>query len=186
MLVISASPLMNSVWSKEDTWVEESRLQLCWCLRQKAQEGVQLGMQDQVPRSRGKAVSVVAGSVRSVWTWSIPIAYGREVHRIRKELGIEKEELVYSNIWIWGFYKRHDITSWRITHHSLEDRHDTLSIKSMVEPVQLCTADLDSVHIFNMNETPVYVDKTGDSTVNFKAARSVEALQDRCSSTLGN
>ena len=103
-----------------------------------------------------------------------------EAHKIREELEIDKENFVCSNKWIWGFCKRHSITSRRITHHGQEDKRDAVYVKRTVEDyllaVQHLTADLDSAHIFNMDETPVYVDMTGGCTLDFKGARSVNAL----------
>ena len=88
--------------------------------------------------------------------------FKEEAHKICEELEIDKENFVCSNKWIWGFCKRHSITSRRITHHGQEDKPDAVYVKRTVEDyllaVQHLRADLDSAHIFNMDETPEYVD----------------------------
>ncbi|RWR98459.1 Tc5 transposable domain DDE superfamily endonuclease-like protein, partial [Dinothrombium tinctorium] len=84
-----------------------------------------------------------------------------------------------SNKWVSGFLRRHKLSSRKITHIGQQDNRSPLEKKNIVEnhleTVQLLCSDYASHEIFNMDETPVYIDMTSSTTISFTGEKNIEA-----------
>ena len=99
---------------------------------------------------------------------------------IMGEMGIGEETLKISDSWLRKFCKRHSISSRKITHHGQQDKRD-LTIQRMISydhlrGVKQLTAGLGKTKIFNMDETPCYIDMAGEKTLDFVGSKNVDGL----------
>jgi hypothetical protein len=87
-------------------------------------------------------------------------------------------EFKVSDKYIYGWARRHNITSRRITHHGQVDNRPVVETLAAVESyflsLRYASATLPTSRIFNMDETPCYVDMSRDSTLHFKGSKNVD------------
>ena len=95
-------------------------------------------------------------------------------------MGIVDADQKCSDKWIYNFCKRHNLSSRRITHHGQADNRDPQELPGIVydyiRAVDPMTTDLDADCIFNMDETPVYMDLVGQQTLDFKGSHNVDGV----------
>ncbi|KAI5152846.1 hypothetical protein ENBRE01_3057 [Enteropsectra breve] len=112
--------------------------------------------------------------------------YKRLINYATIQRKIEEFELedsaVYpkSGRWINGFLKRNSLSVRQITHVGQED-NSTPDLKKTValnwlEKVNRYTESLSSRLIFNMDETPIYVDMAGSRTISFLGEKTTEIV----------
>lgn len=84
-----------------------------------------------------------------------------------------------SNKWIKNFCRRHKLSLRKITHVGQEDnRRPEEQRDNAIEhlaTLELMTADFNADMIFNMDETPVYIDMLSSSTISFAGEKTTEA-----------
>lgn len=87
-----------------------------------------------------------------------------------------------SDRYIGGFMRRNKLSMRNITHQALEDNrpvHERQQVARLyLEAVKVKTIGLDSAHIINMDETPVYVDMASNRTMSY-SGRSYELKEER-------
>jgi transposase-like protein len=105
--------------------------------------------------------------------------------RLREKANIIASEMKFegfkgSNKWIKNFCRRHSLSTRKPTHVGQEDNstpHERRKIAiEHLETVELLTADLNEEFIFNMDETPVYIDMMSNTTISFKGEKTTEAV----------
>jgi len=83
-----------------------------------------------------------------------------------------------SDKWIFGFCRRHGITSRRLTHVGQEDNRGVAEKRQIVvehlENVKLQTESLLAKNISNMDETPCFFDMVSESTLHFVGDKNVD------------
>ncbi|CAI9722304.1 Hypothetical predicted protein [Octopus vulgaris] len=84
-----------------------------------------------------------------------------------------------SDKWIFNSMKRNKLTARKITHVGQTD-NKTLGEKAQIasdylDSIPALTADKDADQIYNMNETPVYVDMLSSTTIYFVGNKNVDA-----------
>lgn len=109
------------------------------------------------------------------------VSYGRlreKAYEFKNELNITQFKC--SDKWIFNFCKRHSLAKRKITHvgqqdnRPIEEKRELLANYLLM--LQSAIKGQDASTIFNMDETPVYVDMLGSSTISFVGEKNVEAF----------
>ena len=94
---------------------------------------------------------------------------------IANELKIQG--FIVSDMWIYNFCRRHNLSSRRITHVGQQDNSSPLKKQKIaidhLHQFEVLTGDLSESFIFN--ETLVYIDMMETSTLSFKGEKTTEA-----------
>jgi transposase-like protein len=95
---------------------------------------------------------------------------------IAKTLKIEN--FIGSHYWIYSFCRRHKLCTRKITHVGQYDNKTPEEKRQVaidhLAAVEALTSDLTSETIFNMDETPVFIDMISSSTISFKGESTTE------------
>ncbi|CAI9715047.1 pogo transposable element with KRAB domain [Octopus vulgaris] len=96
-----------------------------------------------------------------------------------KRFGIEMNSFRCSDRWIFNFMKQNKLTLRKITHVGQAD-NKTLGEKAQItsdylDSIPVLTADKDADQIYNMDETPVYVDFVGNKNVDASHCGAIKA-----------
>jgi len=98
-----------------------------------------------------------------------------------KEIAIDLkiEHFKGTNKWIFNFCRRHNLASRRITNVGQADNKSPLIKRQIaidyLSDVEVLTTNLNNDMIYNMDETPVYIDMLSSSTISFIGEKNTEA-----------
>ena len=100
-----------------------------------------------------------------------------KAHQIADELKIR--DFIGSDKWLFNFCRRHELTIRKITHVGQEDNRTPeekreIAIEHLARTEKI-TIEYNAEMIFNMDETPVYIDMLNSTTISFKGEKNVEA-----------
>lgn len=100
-------------------------------------------------------------------------------HEIAQNQKIDLENFKCSDKWISNFMRRNRLSVRKITHMGQADNKTTeekMSVaKEYLDTIPAVTTDLENDQIFNMDETPVYIDMLSSTTVDFIGNKNVDA-----------
>lgn len=95
-----------------------------------------------------------------------------EAEKLATKYDLTKNKFKISNNWIYTFSKRHKLSMRKITHVGQEDSSTPAEKRIVAEDFlttcQIITCNYDSENIFNMDETPVYIDMTSNQTLSLE------------------
>ena len=96
-----------------------------------------------------------------------------------KESDIDAVDFKCSYKWIFNFMKRNKLSVRKVTHAGQADKKTTGEQAKIAEDcltsIPGLTADMDADQLYNMDETPVYVDMLSSSTIDFAGNKNVDA-----------
>lgn len=108
-----------------------------------------------------------------------PVTYNNlRNHILSPDFGTKlPQDFKISDKFLFGWSRRHKITSRKITHYGQLDNRDPHETKKLIEEylIQLkcATAGMTMDRIFNMDETPCYFDMVRDCTLDFVGSKNV-------------
>jgi len=95
--------------------------------------------------------------------------------QISSRMGIS---LTASVKWISSFLRRHSLSCRKITHVGQENQRSHEEIRALtteyLAKVKLYASKIGNDSIYNMDETPVYIDMVGSRTISFKGEKNTE------------
>lgn len=95
-----------------------------------------------------------------------------EAEKLAKNLNLSKEMFKISDKWLFSFSKRHKIAMRKVTHIGQEDNstqeEKRIVAEDFLNTCQVITKNFELDRIFNMDETPVYIDMTSNKTLSFQ------------------
>jgi len=99
---------------------------------------------------------------------------------IKMAASLSINNFIGSNCWIENFMKRNGFSVRKITSVGQEDNRSIdetrVIIHNYFELFKLKSTNIDSMNIYNMDETPMYVDMMNSRTISFKGEKNTEVL----------